>query len=113
MTVVEQRYRAVLAVLNGERRIDVAAQFGVSRQSLHTWCARYADGLAGLVDRSRRPDSCPHQMPAQVEAAVCELRREHPGWGAHRIARELARRARPEMVTPSRASCTGSWSATA
>jgi len=31
MTVVEQRYRAVLAVERGERKIDVAAQFGVSR----------------------------------------------------------------------------------
>ncbi len=36
MTVVEQRYRAVLAVQRGETKTDVAAQFGVSRQSVHT-----------------------------------------------------------------------------
>jgi transposase len=62
MTVVEQRYRAVLAVEGGERKVDVAAQFRVSRQAVHDWCSRYAaDGLAGLVGRSRRPGSCAHQ----------------------------------------------------
>ncbi|MGH3574796.1 MAG: hypothetical protein ACRDUW_23745 [Pseudonocardiaceae bacterium] len=36
MSVVEQRYCAVLAVGRGEPKIVVAAQFGVSRQTLHT-----------------------------------------------------------------------------
>ena len=50
---------------------------GVSRQTLHGWLARYeAEGLEGLADRSHRPSGCPHQMPASVEAAVLELRRE-------------------------------------
>jgi transposase InsO family protein len=103
MTVVEQRYRAVLAVQRGEQKTDVAAQFGVSRQSVHHWCVRYAaDGLAGLVDRSHRPESCPHQTTAEIEVWVCELRREHPGWGAHRIVHELARLARPGVRVPSR-----------
>jgi transposase InsO family protein len=103
MTVVEQRYRAVLAVERGETKTDVAAQFGVTRQSVHSWCTRYAaDGLAGLVDRSHRPGSCPHQTSAEMEAWVCEIRREHPGWGAHRIAHELARLAGGSVVVPSR-----------
>lgn len=93
MTVVEQRYRAVLAVERGEPKQQVAAQFGVSRQTLHTWITRYrVDGLAGLVSRSHRPDSCPHQASDEVEVAVCELRRGHPRWGPRRIAHELAGR---------------------
>jgi transposase len=40
MSVVEQRYRAVLAVLAGDRVSEVAARCGVSRQSLHAWLAR-------------------------------------------------------------------------
>ena len=103
MTVVEQRYRAVLAVERGETKTDVAAQFGVSRQSVHVWCVRYAaDGLAGLVDRSHRPRSCPHQTSAEMAAWVCEVRREHPGWGAHRIVHELGRLAGSGVVVPSR-----------
>lgn len=108
MTVVEQRYRAVLAVQRGET--DVAALFGVSRQSVHTWCVRYAaDGLAGLVDRSHRPGSCPHQTAPEMEAWVCEIRREHPGWGAHRIVHELARLAGGSVWCRRGTRCTGSW----
>jgi hypothetical protein len=55
LSVVEQRYRVVLAVLAGESVIEVAAQVGVSRQTVHSWLARYRDeGLGGLVDRSQR-----------------------------------------------------------
>ncbi|MCX5248944.1 IS481 family transposase [Streptomyces sp. NBC_00201] len=92
LSVVEQRYRAVLAVLAGATVTEVAAQLGVSRQTVSGWKSRYeASGLAGLADRSRRPASCPHQASAEVEAAVCELRREHPRWGPRRIAHVLER----------------------
>ncbi|MFD7380078.1 IS481 family transposase, partial [Streptomyces mirabilis] len=64
----------------------------VSRQTVSGWKSRYAaSGLAGLADRSRRPASCPHQASAEVEAAVCELRRKHPRWGPRRIAHVLER----------------------
>jgi transposase InsO family protein len=92
LSVVEQRYRAVLAVLAGATVTEVAASLGVSRQTVSGWKSRYeAAGLAGLADRSRRPASCPHQASAEVEAAVCELRRKHPRWGPRRIAHVLER----------------------
>lgn len=92
LSVVEQRYRAVLAVLAGATVTEVAASLGVSRQTVSGWKSRYeASGLAGLADRSRRPASCPHQASAEVEAAVCELRRKHPKWGPRRIAHVLER----------------------
>jgi transposase InsO family protein len=101
LSVVEQRYRAVLAVERGEPKMVVAAQFGVSRQTLHTWLTRYRVlGLAGLMDRSHRPDRCPQQADAEVEARVCELRREHPWWGPRRIAFELARTAPEGSIPP-------------
>jgi transposase InsO family protein len=94
MSVAEQRYRAVLAVISDGRTVtDVAAAVGMSRQTLHSWLGRYeADGLEGLSDRSHRPRAHPHQMPAVVEAAVLEARRSHPSWGPRRIVVELARR---------------------
>ena len=92
LPVVEQRYRAVLDVVAGVPVTEVAARYEVSRQSVHSWVRRYQDsGLAGLMDRSKRPDSCPHQIPAGVEVVVCELRREHPRWGPRRIVHELGR----------------------
>jgi len=90
---VEQRYRAVLEVLEeGVSVTEVARRYGVARQTVHTWLRRYAeDGLGGLADRSPRPSSCPHQMPAPVEAGIVGMRREHPGWGPSRIRWELER----------------------
>jgi transposase InsO family protein len=53
---------------------------------------RYAaGGLEGLADRSHRPRSCPHQIPAEVEVRICELRRRHPDWGPRRLHHELGR----------------------
>ena len=73
--MAEQRYRAVLAIVAEGRAVtEVAAESRVSRQTMHRWLARYeAGGLEGLGDRSRRPATCPHQMPAEVEARVLEL----------------------------------------
>ncbi len=90
---MEQRYQAVLAVVqDGWKVTEVAQRLGVSRQSVHTWIARYeAGGLAALADHSHRPASCPHQTPAEIEAHICELRRQHPGWGPRRIEHQLGR----------------------
>ena len=96
--MAEQRYQAVLQVIAEGRTVtEVATQWGVSRQTMHAWLAKYeADGLEGLGDRSHKANSCPHQMPAAVEIAVLEMRRTHQGWGPRRIRYELARK----KVTP-------------
>jgi transposase len=92
LPVVEQRYRAVLEAAAGVPVTEVAARYEVSRQSVHAWIGRYAEGgLGALADRPKRPDTCPHQVSAEIEAVVCELRREHPRWGPLRLVQELAR----------------------
>jgi transposase InsO family protein len=92
--VSEQRYKAVQAVLADGRTVgEVASDWGVSRRTMHRWLARYeGEGLEGLGDRSHRPAHCPHQLPAEVEVMVLEIRRAHAYWGARRIAFELARK---------------------
>jgi len=81
LSVMEQRYQAVLAVIqDGWKVVEVAERLGVSRQAVHAWIARYeAGGLSALADRSHRPVSCPHQIDPETEAEICELRRQHPG----------------------------------
>ena len=93
LSVAEQRYRAVLAVISdGETVTDVAARFGVRRQTVHEWLAKYeAGGIENLGDRSHRPRSCPHQIGVEVEVAVARMRTAHPSWGPRRLVYELAR----------------------
>ena len=94
ISVAEQRYKAVLAVIADGRAVkEVASAVGVSRQTLHAWLARYeAEGLEGLGDRSHRPAHCPHQIAAEAEVMVLEMRRARPYWGPRRMVLELAKK---------------------
>lgn len=91
--LVEQRLSAVLEVVNdGVAVVEVAERFGVTRQTVHRWLRRYGThGLAGLVDHSTAPGSCPHQMAPAVEARIVVMRGEHPGWGPRTIGHWLGR----------------------
>ena len=92
LSVVEQRYQAVLAVIrDGVSIVQVARRSGVSRQAVHRWLRWYEDqGLAGLADRSHRPPRCSHQMNPAVEVWVLESRRRNPDWGPRRLVHEAA-----------------------
>ena len=93
LSVTEQRYRAVLEVGAGGPVTEVAERYGVSRQSVHTWLLRYRqEGIAGLEDRSHQVHYHPWRIPAEVEEAICELRRAHPKWGPRRLVFEVERR---------------------
>ena len=97
LSMVEQRYDAVREVLDGATVTDTATRYGVDRRTLHRWLVRYAtEGLAALADRSSKPDRCPHQIAAEIEARIVELRRSHPGWGPRTILNKLRR----ELETP-------------
>ena len=102
LSVVEQRYQAVLAVIrDGVPVVEVASRFGVSRQAVHRWLRGYeARGLGGLADRSHRPPRCSHQMDPATEVWVLETRRRNPDWGPRRLVHEAVR-ARVDP-TPSR-----------
>jgi transposase InsO family protein len=93
LSVSEQRYRAMLEVGTGVPVTEVAERYGVSRQSVHTWLVRYRqEGIAGLEDRSHQVHRHPWRIPAEVEEAICELRRAHPKWGPRRLVFEMGRR---------------------
>jgi transposase InsO family protein len=92
LNLVEQRYRAVIDVLDGASVSDVARRNGVTRQTVHSWLRRYAEGgMAALADKSSRPATCPHQMPVVIEARVVQLRRMHPAWGPRSIRTQLGK----------------------
>jgi transposase len=71
LSVVEQRLDAVRTVLAGAQVNEVATGLGVHRTTVQRWVGRYlAEQVAGLADRSHRPRSCPHQMPAAIILAM-------------------------------------------
>jgi transposase len=92
LSVVEQRYHAVMEVISGAPVTEVARRYGVSRQSVHNWLGKYrTGGIAALADHSHWPHSQPRQLDADVEAVTCRLRGAHPRWGPRRLGFELGR----------------------
>ena len=58
---MEQRYDAVLGVIrDGFSVTEVAEKFGVSRQSLHSWLARYEAG--GLEVTAELSEAAPRAI---------------------------------------------------
>ena len=69
------RLTMVMRIESGRPVAHVAAEMGISRPTAYKWWQRWQiDGVEGLVDRSSRPLSCPHQTPPELEAAIVELR---------------------------------------
>jgi transposase InsO family protein len=57
--------------------ITAAESMNIARQTASKWWNRYVEeGPAGLVDRSSRPRSCPHQTRRHVEDRIVRLRRQ-------------------------------------
>ena len=70
------RLTMVMRIESGRPVAHVAAEMGISRPTAYKWWRRWqTDGVEGLVDRSSRPRSCPHQTGLGVQAAIEELRR--------------------------------------
>lgn len=62
--------------------IDLCRQFGISRPTAYKWIKRYEElGPEGLSELSRRPKSCSHAIPEQIENEVLAVRNRHPTWG--------------------------------
>lgn len=102
-SVMDERLRFVARLLEGEQMSLVCREFGISRKTGYKIYDRYKDhGLEALTDRSRRPVRYANQLPHQVEAAIVELKRGKPHWGARKIRELLVRRLASDVRVPAR-----------
>jgi putative transposase len=80
--------------------VELCERYGISRKTGYKWMDRYErEGPDGLRERSRAPRHCPHRIAADVAAAICAGRRQHPSWGPEKILHWLKRR-HPELAMP-------------
>lgn len=81
---------------------DLARRYGISRKTAYKWIARYdAGGPTGLLDRSRRPTHSPQATAARIVAALLDVRRHHPTWGAKKLLKVVSTR-EPTWTLPAR-----------
>lgn len=87
---VEQREEIARMALDGRFTVkEVAERHGVSRPTVRLWRDRFVEeGRAGLEDRSRAPNNCPHRTPEWIVERVIEERRALE-FGSKKILRRL------------------------
>ena len=101
---VEEQREAFLEefLAEGANKRAVCQAWGISRKTAYKWQARQEqEGRAGLRDRPRTPKQRPRQTSPAVEAAVLEVRAQHPSWGARKIAVGLQRAGVEPIPAPS------------
>ena len=104
---MDQRVQFIADYQRGEFDLaDLARRFGISRKTAYKWIDRYkAAGPEGWVDQSRRPHHCPHETSAAIVAALLEVRRHHPTWGAKKLLKVVSTRHPMWTLQIGRASC--------
>lgn len=100
VTAMDVRMAAALA-----RGIDDVAAFcraqNISRETYYKWKRRFErEGLDGLRDRSRRPNSVPNATPAGIEDAIVRARKELADAGQFNGPFSIADRLAAQGVSP-------------
>ena len=93
MDVEEQKVKFVVAATRqGKSFTALCQEFGISRPTGCLWRKRYQEtGLAGIAERSRRPQQSPTRTTAELEQRVVKMRQRYPDWGARKLQVLLAR----------------------
>src|SRR5215472_3938092 len=93
MDVQEQRVRFVVAAARGEKSLtSLCQEFGISRPTGYLWVKRYQQvGVAGIAEKSRRPQRSPERTGAALESQVVQARQRYPDWGARKLQVVLQR----------------------
>ena len=103
--VMDQRTEFVLRALKGMEKFgELCGEYGISRKTGYKWKERFLEeGLGGIGDRSRRPQSSPQEVGETMVCEIVKLRQAHPGWGARKL-RAVLERTTPKEALPSESS---------
>jgi len=101
-SVMDERMKFVVRLLDGEAMSALCREYGISRKTGYKFWNRYQmNGAQAFADRSRRPYRYANQLPVQVEHTILRLKQEKPNWGAPKI-RELILRKYPAIKPPAK-----------
>ena len=99
---MDSRLEFVMRALREELPLrDLCKEYGISPKTGYKWKARFLeDGLQGLADLSRKPQSSPKQIAEDVVCEIVRIKNDHKGWGPLKI-REVYARKHPHAKLPS------------
>ena len=103
--VKNQRLEFVLRALSESLPfVELCREYEIKPKTGYKWKNRFLEeGIAGLSDRSRRPQSHSQQLSEDVVCEMVRLKRAHPNWGARKI-QDVYSRKHPGRDVPSESS---------
>jgi transposase InsO family protein len=89
---MNQRKEFVLKALETENFRALCAEYGISTKTGYKWKARLLEhGLAGLSERSRRPQGHAKELGETVVCEIIRLKHAHPSWGPRKLRKVYER----------------------
>lgn len=102
-SAMSQRHEFVL--LAGQESANIrqlCRQYGISSATAYKWLRRFkAQGIEGLQELSRRPNSSPRRTAQEIEEAVITERQKHPAWGGRKLRARLMTLGHAAVPSPS------------
>jgi putative transposase len=101
---MDQKIEFAMKAVNCPNFRELCREYGISAKTGYKWRERFVqDGLGGLNELSRRPNSHADQLSEQVVCEIVRLKNAHPHWGPRKI-QELYRRKHRGKDLPSESS---------
>ena len=101
---MKERSEFVLRAMETDNFRELCREYGISPKTGYKWKERFlAEGLAGMAERSRRPEQSPTGLCESVVCEIIRIKEAHRAWGPRKI-RELYARVHGRAQTPSESS---------
>src|SRR5260370_2603453 len=83
---MEQRMEFALKALKSENFRALCEEYGISTKTGYKWRERFLrQGLGGLAEKSRRPQSSAQQLSQEEVCVIVRLKLVHAHWGPRTI----------------------------
>lgn len=89
--LVMQRQELIEALLRPGANIQqICKKYNISRKTAYKWLNRYeVEGLNGLRDKSKAPQTHPNQTPREMEEEIIQTHKDYPYWGPRKLKHYL------------------------
>jgi len=103
VTILSEKQEFTHLALSPDANISqLCSRFGISRKTGYKYIHRFrSEGVEGLDERSRRPNSSPSHTPESMEQEVVKMRKAHQAWGGRKIKRRLENLGNEGVPSPS------------
>lgn len=90
------------ALLHHQTVTELSQEFGICRKTIYKWLKRYkAEGMEGLVDKSKRPYTSPSKIKSDLVDLILETKSKYLAWGSRKLRQVLINEGHKDLPSES------------